>query len=224
MDGAGTRQLEPADDPEQLHLGHFLDHIVEIAGPFLAEDVPLALELTVGPPDNLPLTEHRDLDNYLKPVAKKLGHHRFSAVFGRKRHQDHSTLAIGPAHPTMPTRSPDLTVAPRGSYQRPEWRRQIRDACEQVHGLDPGGTAPIALTIAYDITPGRNWTELWKGTIDGLGPLLGTHPRSKKQDDDPQDGRITNLGLHQTINEGLGNAKGHGSRWDITVSFWWEAG
>ena len=49
-------------------------------------------------------------------------------------------------------------------------------------------------------------------------------PEIKKQDDDPQDGRITNLGLHQTINEGLGNAKGHGSRWDITVSFWWEAG
>lgn len=37
-----------------------------------------------------------DLDNYLCPVARRLGAARFDAVFGSKRHAESSSIAVRP--------------------------------------------------------------------------------------------------------------------------------
>ena len=183
----------------------------------MVDHVPLAPDLRVGLPAGLPLTEQRDLDNYLQPMVAELGHARFDAVFGSKRHQDYSTLAVTPSVPVEPDRGPDLQVTLTGSYDRPEGKTQIHYSCAQAERLDPDGTGPIRLTVAHNIGPGRNWTSLWKPTMDGLGPLVGSHPRPAKVLDDPRDGRITDLSLHREITSTFvtlsGSASGGSHEW-----------
>lgn len=48
----------------------------------MADDVPLALDMCVGLPAGPPLTELRDVDNYMQPVVAELGDARSDAVFG----------------------------------------------------------------------------------------------------------------------------------------------
>ena len=62
---------------------------------------------------------------------------------------------------------------------------------------------PVQLQLAFVVGPQRNWLTLWKPTIDALDPLLGrTHA---DRDWHPQDGRITDLGLHVTVDPSLGH-------------------
>jgi len=66
-----------ARSPGQLRLGDFLDHAEAAAAPLMAAvDGLLAVELTIGLPSELSLTGGgRDLDNYLFPLAQRLGRH-----------------------------------------------------------------------------------------------------------------------------------------------------
>ena len=205
---------ERPSHPDQVKLKRSLEHVTELAQPAMDQDGPLALELFVGLTEGRLLTHDRDLDNYLYPVLNRLGHARFAAAFGSKRRQDDSTIAVGPTTPIAPRRSPDLVVSPTGTYEKREWILQIERACAHASPLDPYGNGPIRLVIAYDLGPSRNWTSLWKPTIDGLGPLLGTVIRPKKIHDDPRDGRITDLEFHQTVDPGR--------RHDLHVHFWWD--
>ena len=53
------------------------------------------------------------------------------------------------------------------------------------------------------VGPRRNWLNLWKQTIDALDPLLGrTRPDRAWH---PRDGRITELGVHCTVDQFAGN-------------------
>ncbi|KMO66835.1 hypothetical protein MCHUDSM44219_05709 [Mycolicibacterium chubuense] len=48
----------------------------------------------------------------------------------------------------------------------------------------------------------RGWLGLWKPTIDALDPILGrTYPDNPYH---PLDGRITELGMHLTVDRALG--------------------
>jgi len=69
----------------QVRLATFLDHLESVAAPLISQTSgPLVVELTVGLPSEVPLTSGgRDLDNYLYPVARRLGPHRQAAVFAR---------------------------------------------------------------------------------------------------------------------------------------------
>jgi hypothetical protein len=51
------------------------------------------------------------------------------------------------------------------------------------------------------VGPGRNWLNLWKPTIDALGPLLGSAQPGKLWN--PRDGRIVELGLHCVVDADL---------------------
>jgi hypothetical protein len=103
---------DSAGSPGQVRLGEFLDHAEAAAVPMIAAiDGLLAVELTVGLRDELPLTGGgRDLDNYLFPLAQRLGPLRIAAMFGRKVHGP-SFLAVDQAHPDHP-------AAPRSSPLR----------------------------------------------------------------------------------------------------------
>ncbi|WP_182524444.1 hypothetical protein [Nocardioides dongkuii] len=200
-------------DPERDRLDVYLSHVRELTAGYMTTDAPLALELQVGM-GLRPLAHESDLDNYLEPVLRNLGANRFWAAFGTKHAEKHSTVAVGPTTPTEPPRGPDLFVEPLGSYEKRAWLLQIEDACAAADRLDPEGHGPVRLIVAYDLGPRRTWVNLWKPTIDALGPLLGTVPRPTKAHDDPRDGRITALELHRTVDPDAGN--------DIKISFWWD--
>ncbi len=84
-----------AAHPSQVKLGRFLAHVDTIAGPVLATvSGRVAAELIVGFSEDVCLIGGgHDLDNYLFPVASRLGPGRVAAIFGRKIHGP-SSLAL----------------------------------------------------------------------------------------------------------------------------------
>ena len=64
-----------AGSPGQVRLGNFLSHAEVVAAPMLTPDCGhLSMELLIGLSAHLPLAGGgRDLDNYLFPLAQRLG-------------------------------------------------------------------------------------------------------------------------------------------------------
>lgn len=200
------------DHPDQLRLATFLDE-VETSLELVPEVGRLALELNVGLPDNNSLTSGGgDLDNYLFPIARRLGAARFDAVFGTKTHANISTLAVGPAELMPSLREPDMKVRTTAAASTTAWKEQVRTACRAAAPRNLP-TRAISLDLEFRLSPRRNWATLWKPAIDSLGPLLGEpDPRRPFM---PNDDRVVQLGLHRSIDESLG--------WDIVVGVWWAA-
>jgi hypothetical protein len=82
-----------ADHPDQLRLRAYLDGVADV---LKSDEWALgqhAVELVVGIPDSLPVDRGgRDIDNYLYPVAHRLGADRIAAAFGRTRQYENSGL------------------------------------------------------------------------------------------------------------------------------------
>lgn len=199
-----------AGSPGQIKLGEFPNHAETQAAPILAAvDGSLAVELNVGLRDEVLLTGGgRDLDNYLFPLAQRLGPARVAAMFGRKVHGP-SFLAVGHALPDRVASSPQFSTQIAGSYARPEWKATLRERLLQVqHAALSAGA--ISMTIGITTGPGRNWANIWKPLIDAFGPVLGEHP---EQPFHPNDDRITSLGLHHNVNSAIGH--------DVIITAWW---
>jgi len=162
-----------AGSPGQVRLGEFLDHAEAAAAPILAAvDGALVVELNVGLRDKLPLTGGgRDLDNYLFPLAQRLGPASIAAMFGRKVYGS-SFLALGHAQPDDGVSSAQFSTQIAGTYIRPEWKAILRERLLQVHHAVPVAGA-IGMTICITTGPGRNWANIWKPIIDSFGPVLG---------------------------------------------------
>ena len=101
--------------PSQVKLARFLAHVDAIAGPVLATvSGRVAAELIVGFSDGVSLIDGgHDLDNYLFPVAQRLGPERVAAIFGRKIHGP-SSLAVGPAQPDTAGPTPQFSARMAG--------------------------------------------------------------------------------------------------------------
>jgi hypothetical protein len=171
------------------------------------------LELTVGLRSGLALDRGgRDLDNYLLPIARRIGAHRIDAMFGRKLHAATSTIAVGTAvqRHDLPG-EPQLLIRVTGSSESPAWKQQIHDASRAVcsSSWPPG---PMTLCIRFGVSSRRNWSTLWKPAIDALGPVLGIQDPS--QPFRPDDDRIVDLALHRTINDALGT--------EVEIEAWWS--
>jgi hypothetical protein len=154
--------------PDQVRLRAYLDEVAtQIGVESWNENELRTIELIVGLPDPLPLVSGgRDLDNYLLPVARRLGAHRVAAVFGRKIRQQDSTIAIGTADPAEEAATPALlTVRTSVSTESPTWKQAIHQACRDAvaEPLPPG---PVALRVLFGVSRHRNWTTLWKPAID----------------------------------------------------------
>ncbi len=174
-----------------------------------AVDGLLAVELNVGLRDELPLMGGgRDLDNYLFPLAQRLGPARIAATFGRKVHGP-SFLAIGHAQPDHIPSSPQFSTQIAGSYVRPEWKATLRERLLQVQPAFLAAGA-IGMTIGITTGPGRNLANIWKPLIDAFGPVLGENPGQQFH---PSDDRITSLGLHHNVNTSIGH--------DVIITAWW---
>jgi hypothetical protein len=198
-----------AGHPSQVKLARFLAHVDAIAGPVLAVvSGRVAAELIVGLSEGVSLTRGgHDLDNYLFPIARRLGPQRVAAIFGRKIHGP-SSLAVGPAHPDADGATPQFSTRMTGSYERKQWKQGLHDRlARQAATLDAG---PLGLDIALTTGPGRNWASLWKPLIDAFGPVLGEDPTRPFH---PHDDRIVSLGLHHTIDTGIAH--------DVIIDAWW---
>ena len=86
---------EKTDHPDQRRLRAYLDEVETLINASIpVSSGHLALELTVGLKTGVTLDSGgRDLDNYLLPVARRIGPQRLDAVFGRKLHAATSTIA-----------------------------------------------------------------------------------------------------------------------------------
>src|SRR5215472_3748560 len=195
--------------PSQVKLRRFLAHVDAIADPVLATvGGRIAAELIVGFSDGVSLTDGgHDLDNYLFPVAQRLGPERVAAIFGRKIHGP-SSLAVGPAQLDTAEVTPQFSIRMAGSYERREWKQKLHDRLAvQAATVDP---SPVGLTIALTTGPGRNWASLWKPLIDAFGPVLGEDPTRPFH---PHDDRIVSLALHHAIDTGIAH--------DVIIDAWW---
>ena len=138
----------------------------------------VAVELTVGLPGHQLLIDGgRDLDNYLFPVAQRLGPQRVAAMFGRKTHGP-SWLAVGPAEPEETAGPPLFSARMTGSYERTAWKQELHDQLAQA-GVTPVRPGPAGVEIAVTTGPGRNWAALWKPLIDAFGPVLDEDPSGR---------------------------------------------
>ena len=202
---------ERAGHPSQVKLRRFLAHVDAIAGPVLATmSGGVVAELIVGFSDGASLTDGgHDLDNYLLPVAQRLGPQRVAAIFGRKIHGP-SSLAVGPAQPDTAQPNPQFSTRMAGSSVRQQWKQQLHDRLAgQAATIAPG---PAALTIALTTGPGRNWASLWKPLIGAFGPVLGEAPTRPFH---PHHDRIASLALHHTIATGIAH--------DVIIDAWWTS-
>ncbi|XVU25326.1 hypothetical protein ACQPZJ_50525 [Actinoplanes sp. CA-054009] len=203
-----------AGHPDQLRLRTYVDSVAEQLGVTdWDEQERRAIELVVGLPDSSPLDRGgRDLDNYLFPLARRLGPHRIAAAFGRKVHQKGSTIAVAPAVPTDDPATPaQLTVRTQMSAQTSAWKEAIHMACRNAVAA-PLPAGPLALQLVFGVSRRRNWTTLWKPAIDALGPMLGMP--NAAQPYQPDDDRIVDLALHCHIDDSLGH--------DVVIQAWWH--
>ena len=182
-----------ADHPDQVRLRAFLD---DAEGLLAASrvDGPWALRLDVGLPIGRDLLDMADLDNYAYPLASQLEGPGLVSVWCTKQHSERSFVRIEPAS-EVPAPSADVLVArTTASVETAAYKKQIHATVASAAELPAG---PVRLELAFVVGPGRNWLNLWKPTIDALDPILGrSHPDRAWH---PLDGRITELGMHLTV-------------------------
>jgi hypothetical protein len=98
-----------------------------------------------------------------------------------------------------------------GSAQSKQWKRDLEMslASFSTEILPPGR---VAVEIVWTASPTRNWVSLWKPTGDALSPVLGrVRPNAEFN---PQDDRITVLGLHVHRDSNIGH--------DVRVDLWFR--
>jgi hypothetical protein len=188
---------EKADHPDQVRLREYLDDTEEL----LADsriDGPWALRLDVGLPAERKLLHMGDVDNYAHPLAKRLKDPGLVSVWCTKQHREQSFVRIeaarelsNPANDVVVVSTPSATA----------YKEQINAAVADSSELPDG---PVRLELTFVVGPPRNWLELWKPTIDALEPLLGRDP-SETRPWNPRDGRITELGMHKTVDPAFGH-------------------
>lgn len=165
---------------------------------------PVGLWLDVGLPDTVPLLAFHDLDNYLFPLVPRLvdgSGRQFTSVWAAKRHAATSSIAVCQARRVQdPGGAYSFQVRTTASATTAAYKQQIRDQITATAPLPDGG---ISLQLAFVIGPRRVWPNLWKATIDSLGPILGRDADAHEWN--ARDGRITTLGLHCAVDPAAGN-------------------
>jgi hypothetical protein len=73
-----------------------------------------------------------------------------AAIFGRKIHGP-SSLAVGPARPSIAGATPRFSIRMAGSYEGKQWKQQLHDRLAvQAATIDPGR---VGLAIALTTGP-----------------------------------------------------------------------
>ncbi|WP_133055064.1 hypothetical protein [Mycolicibacterium fallax] len=155
----------------------------------------------VGLPSSRDLLDASDLDNYAYPLAKRLRDPDLVSVWCTKRHGEQSSVRICAAREVPAPEASGVVVATTAASATSIAYKDAIHAAVSGAAVLPDG--PVRLELSFVIGPRRNWLNLWKPTIDALDPLLGrTRPDRAWH---PRDGRITELGLHCTVDQFAGN-------------------
>ena len=165
-------------------------------------------------PPGADLLSSCDLDNYLTPIARRLGGDRIVSAWATKSHGTASTIQIEAAReagPELVTGWHFARAIARGSATRENWKCQIRDQVATQCEHAPDG--PLEMQLSYRVGRARRWNNVWKQSIDALSPILGLVTPGKPFH--PLDGRIVRLGLHHTLERDMG--------FDVEVGIWWRA-
>lgn len=194
-----------AGSPGQARSAAFVDDVyAAVAQQALSAPDPLALWLEVGLADAVPLYALNDLDNYLFPLVPKLTERTgrtFASVWATKQHAAMSSVRVGPAIPVDdPRGTRAFEVTTTASAGATAYKEQIRD---QIASASPLPGSGVALQLAFVVGPRRAWPNLWKATIDALGPILGRDDGAREWN--TRDGRIVDLGLHCAVDPTAGN-------------------
>jgi hypothetical protein len=184
---------ERAGHPDQVRLQAYLDETAALLADSRV-DAPWALRLDVGLPAGRDVLDMADLDNYAYPLAYHLRDPGLVSVWCTKQHDEQSFVRIEAARESASPSTDVLVAATTASASTVAFKEQIHAAVADSAELPAG---PVRLELAFVVGPRRNWINLWKQTIDSLDSLLGrTRP---DRDWHPLDGRITQLGMHRTV-------------------------
>lgn len=199
--------------PSQVALGRYLDSVETLIA---AHDLPsagLALRLSVGLPKGVSLTERgNDLDNFLYPLAHRLGPDRILSVWGEKTIADDSWITIEraePAHPDELKEWAHASVRTSSSATTIDWKKEIASQLAHIRPLSPG---PVEVQMSFRVSPQRSWSNLWKPAIDSLGSILGEDPAGRSFH--PQDDRIVVLALHHVVDTSV--------QYEVGINIWWR--
>jgi hypothetical protein len=203
-----------AGHPSQTRLTAFLDHAESRLKDAGIPAAPLTLQLNVALGPGTDLFQSGDLDNYLIPIALRLGGDRIVSAWATKSLGGQSSIQVEAAREAGPEAIAGWSsarVRARGSATGSDWKRQVRD--QVAAQCVPAPEGPLEMQVGFRVGPGRSWNNLWKQSIDALGPILGlTRPGNEFH---PLDGRIVRLGLHHTEAPELG--------FDVELGIWWRA-
>lgn len=184
---------EKAAHPDQIRLRAYLDDTRSLVAASRING-PWALRLDVGLPAGRNLLDGADLDNFAFPLAYRLDDPDLASVWCTKQHGEQSFVRIEATREMAAPSTDVLVVRPTASYTKPAFKEEINAAVAGAEELPAG---PVRLELAF-IVGDRKWWHLWKPTIDSLEPLLGRDP-SETRPWHPRDGRITELGMHLTV-------------------------
>jgi hypothetical protein len=197
----------------QVALSEFLDHVEGVVQPDMKlHPPPWAIHLSVGLPAGQPLDSGgHDLDNYLFPIARRLGHARIASARADKVH-GRSSVTLSSAQLT--DRVCDAgwhraSASSRASASTHAWKAEIARAISQQ--TSPAPVGPVAMHLQFRVSPQRNWTTLWKPALDAMGPILG-FPAGRPFS--PYDDRVVQLGLHRVLDSTQG--------WRVDIEVWWK--
>jgi hypothetical protein len=199
----------------QGKLQGYLDKLKKDLGPLPSAERKLFLHMNIVVHPEHYLRDH-DLDNYLRPVVYALGATHFVFVSATKRMEGESQLLVGIAEPReelaeQPSWTHALIDAGRGSVAKKDWKIRIRETllAQQQQQVMP---EPVEVALLWRCSSRRNWTYLWKPTIDATGPVLG-EPNDHNPFA-PDEGRIVSLGLHFTRDDVEG--------WSVNIGMHWK--
>jgi hypothetical protein len=144
---------DAAGSPGQVKLAVWLEEVDAVFARANVGTGPVAVELGVALADGTAVASGgRDLDNYLLPIAHRIGPQRIAAAFGRKFSGSSSTLAFSPATPMIQPPPADHTHTVTGSASTTAWKQAIHLSLRAA-GVQPVRPGPLWLTIA--VTTGR---------------------------------------------------------------------
>lgn len=209
-------QWERKTHPAQIKLQQYLSDLASDFGPVLAGRSGLFLHMDIDVHQPERLLHHYDLENYLTPVAQRLGHAHFSLVSARKYVGGGSRVSVGVAKPSPLT--PQGADWQHFSYlgwsgkdarvDRDALRLRLADAVKQPL---PDGQVEVHLAWRCRQSK-RNWVNLWKRTGDTMGPILGGP--TDRNPFNPYDDRVVALWLHLNPDDTIGFA--------VDVGMWWR--
>ena len=189
---------ESKTHPAQMRMQAHLESLTAQLAVIKELDSGLCLEYDIDVERPERMFRHHDLENYLTPIAQRLGGRKFSLARARKYVGGGSRLRISTCRKQerrMESQWPTVSTTIAGSVDRKEWKSSLVD-CVSEHLSEPLGPGLVHLEVAWRTNPELNWTRLWKPTGDGLGPLLGYSRVGASFH--PQDDRITSIGFHLT--------------------------